>query len=162
VSVEVGSLKDAVDNAEKRLAEKQFAQCFMHGTTGSVLQNIFDTGIVNPPDTAYIGHDFGPGIYCFKDNLRWVLSFALDRCWPHPPDPDDLEGYVHGDNPSIVLFPNSSVDDQSCFNVDKEPIDKHLNLKVKLKLYEQFRGKWTRGRVRTESGRRVRQTCEIL
>jgi len=79
---------------------------YVHGTVGSDMVRIFnEEGYIQPShSTKGLPHDFGDGVYCFKDEIRWALSFAVGRCWPV----DFVEGQgarIRSCNPAIVLFP---------------------------------------------------------
>jgi hypothetical protein len=79
-------------------------------------------------------------IYCFKDNLNWALSFALDRSWPFE-DSEGKHSRSRKDNPSIVLFPEGPTDVSNFFHVDTERLDENLAQKMQEGEYDVFRTK---------------------
>lgn len=80
----------------------------MHGTTASALEKIVKAygNVAISHSSLDSTHDFGSGFYCFKDELRWALSFAIDRCWPIMKDPETGKAIIKRCNPAIILFPN--------------------------------------------------------
>ena len=94
---------------------------YVNGTIGSYLDIIVKNGGKVDPSrsTDTMPHDFGDGVYCFQEQIRWALTFAIDRCWPV--DYDELQGgpIIRSCNPAIVLFPKPmhSVIKNHCFEV---------------------------------------------
>lgn len=82
----------------------------MHGTTGSVLGQIYNQGglVIISSQSDTLKHDFGPGLYCFRGDLKKALSFAFSCAWPHLLEAKQTaEGKKKAvkDNIAIVLFP---------------------------------------------------------
>ena len=130
---------------------------YVHGLTGRDLECVYLAGGKVPPShsTETIPHDFGDGVYCFKEQIRWALSFAVSRCWPV----HIIEGQgpvITSCNPAIILFPKPvhAIIKQNLFEVGKKQrvmgkkaFKKHLLPQVEegAKNYEEFmeaREKW--------------------
>jgi hypothetical protein len=134
VRLQRGELNNTVDNVIEVLKDHGYDKCFTHGTTGTVLRKLRKSaGEIGSSDTACINHDFHSGICCFKGNLRWDLSFALDRSWP----------FADGrDNPSIVLFPEElQTDISNSFHVGEDSLDNLAQKSLPEEEYENFRKK---------------------
>lgn len=79
---------------------------YVHGTTARDLMCIFeDNGMLEKSQSTHkMPHDFGDGFYCFENEIRWALSFAVGRCWPVGIDENKLP-IIISCNPGVVLFP---------------------------------------------------------
>lgn len=82
---------------------------FVHGTVGCDLEKLLkvdDGELQLSGTTGTLTHDFGPGFYCFKDDIPKALSFAINRCWPIAEDPVTGDAVVGRCNPALILFPD--------------------------------------------------------
>jgi len=117
-----GEIVEPVERVEQILDLHIQNDFYAHGTTGWGLDALLDGDLVPSVSTKKLGHDFGTGFYCFKNEIRCALSFAVDRCWPVAEDPDN-EGIaiVKNTNPALVLFPKPNQADinKYSFEVDR-------------------------------------------
>jgi hypothetical protein len=102
VQIKKGNVAGALKLVNDLLSEFGYDDSYVHGTTATALLSIVKDGgvLFTSQASSIIRHDFGAGFYCFKGEVQYAVSFAIDRCWPI---------YEHGSflkhNPAVVLFP---------------------------------------------------------
>jgi len=95
--LQLDKLDETIELVEHALGN--YSTCFMHGTTASVLQKIYDKdGTLNISRENTGTHDFGDGLYCFRGHFE---SFAVDRSWPLEFGED-----VSSSNAAVIIFPD--------------------------------------------------------
>jgi hypothetical protein len=91
VRMERGRLSDSIDLVKGALAaEEGFNNLFMHGTKAAVPKCLVESGI-KISGSGGGRHDFGNGLYCFRNDLCAALSFGVDRSFS-------------GENPVVIAF----------------------------------------------------------
>ena len=101
VRMEKGKLLQAIELVESQLKGKGWHNLFEHGTKASVAMETFSNR--KSFEMSNGKHDFGPGLYCFRNDLLASLSFAADRSFPSK------------ENPCIFAFPEprDDIDDKT-------------------------------------------------
>lgn len=93
-------ITDLLDRVNSHMiAEGDF---YVHRTNGTILGRLFRHRHIKSSSMEE-GYDFGPGIYCFKNEWKNALSFAINICWPlRINNKEHIPIFSH--NPCLVLF----------------------------------------------------------
>ena len=142
VKVKMGEAAEALNLVKHQLEHFKYSDSYVHGTTATALLLIHEKskGRLAPStiDMKAGGerHDFGGGFYCFKGELKYALSFAIDRCWPI-----FEEETFSKHNPAVILFPkphqfNKRKNQKDIYQVGKKKPFKDEHLKNHVLRYE--------------------------
>jgi hypothetical protein len=100
VQVKKGKVAEALKSVTDQLDHFKYDDSYMHGTNATALLGIEQDNGRLAISTISERHDFGAGFYCFKGELKWALSFAIDRSWPI-----FEEESFSKHNPAVIIFP---------------------------------------------------------
>jgi hypothetical protein len=130
-----GHLFYSINLVKRELAKKGFGNLFMHGTKAAVPKGFAEGGLRISGGGEGERHDFGNGIYCFRNDLCAALSFGADRSFS-------------GENPVVIAFLESrrklKIVDLNTFSY-QDRVWKRL---MGSALYDKFvvrRNKWSGG-----------------
>ena len=87
VQFKKGKTAEALKSVTEQLDQFKYADSYMHGTSATALLGIEKVNGRLAASKCNMGQggarqDFGNGFYCFKGELNYALSFAIDRSWP--------------------------------------------------------------------------------
>lgn len=109
VHLSKGEVEAKIIDVEDKVLESVTSRhgFFVHGTDGAAAEKFVKSGgeLLKSQNSTDMMHDFGPGIYCFKNEIRWAFSFAIDRCFPIVKDEETGRAVIKSCNPVVILFP---------------------------------------------------------
>jgi hypothetical protein len=135
VDMEKGNVFHSIDLVKRKLAERGFDNLFMHGTKAAVPKYYAEGGLKISGAEGQ-RHDFGDGLYCFRNDLCAALSFGVDRSFS-------------GENPIVIAFlePRKlNIVDLKTFNYKDRRWKKVLGIPA-FKQLATRRNTWSRGDV---------------